>query len=525
MQTVTQETKIDPVLQAHLYGGTVPASAMTGILPAYFKPGGTLAGVLDTSIYDGYSGSRSSGGSGSGSASTSDYADGGVVKYAIGGGVANPTIQYRTPNMQSGVPTTMQRGATDTMISSPTSAASTASTATGTGSGDGGILSLAEQVYQLTAGTDLGAQLPQYQVAGLTPAQQQAYAAAQQGVGSYLPYLQQGVQATNAGVGALTGGIQGTQQAVQGAQPYQQQAAGLAGMSAGATQGAVAGAQPYQTIGAGMTQQAAAGAAGAAQGYNPMAYQAFMNPYTEEVVRQTEQDVGRQAALLGNQIGASAVGAGAFGGSREAVARSEGARNLADQLARTTSQLRSQGYGAAQQQAQQAFEQQQQRQLGASGLTGQLGGQMANIGTQYGQLGLQGAGQLGTTSQILGNLGTSYGQLGLQGAGQMGQLGQGIGALGQQYAGFGQLGQQLGLQDINTLLSTGGQQQQYQQALLDAERLNRFQQVMAPYQQVGFRADVLSGSPTGTTTTMQQPGPSPLSQGIGLLTALGGLFG
>ena len=225
-----------------------------------------------------------------------------------------------------------------------------------------------------------------------------------------------------------------------------------------------------------------------------------MNPYTQDVISAAESDAARQAAMLGQQIGASAVGAGAYGGGREAVARSEAARNLADQLSRTTSQLRAQGYQTAQQQAQQAFESQQQRQMGVAGLLGQLGAQM-------------------------GGLGTTYGQLGLGAAGQMAGIAGGLGSLAQQTAGLGQMGQQMGLQDINTLLTTGGQQQQYQQALLDAARMNEYQRVMAPYQQTAFRADVLSGSPTGVTSTMTQPGPSPLSQGIGLLTALGGLGG
>jgi len=228
-----------------------------------------------------------------------------------------------------------------------------------------------------------------------------------------------------------------------------------------------------------------------------------MNPYTEDVIRASEQDAARQAAILGREIGASAVGAGAYGGGREAVARSEAARNIADQLARTTSQLRQQGYMGAQQQAQTAFEQQQQRQLSGAGLTGQMG-------------------------QGLGALGTSYGQLGIQGAGQMGQLGLGLGNLGQQQAAFGQQAQQGLGADISMLQNLGQQQMQYNQAQLDAARMNEYQRVMAPYQQTAFRADILSGSPTGVSGSMTQtsPGPSPLSQIGGLaLAGLGARYG
>jgi hypothetical protein len=406
-QTVKQTTKteLDPVLQAHLYGGKLPASAMTGIVPAYFRaPSGSLKGAYET-VADLYGDQQR-------------FADG------------------------------------------------------------GNVLSLAEQAYQLTTGTDLGAQLPEYQVAAQDPSMMSAYNLGMGGIGSYQPYLQQGAATTQGGVGALQRGL-------------------------GATGSALQMAQPYQTAAAQMMNLGAETAMGATGGYDPSSYQSYMNPYTEDVIRASEQDAARQAAILGREIGASAVGAGAYGGGREAVARSEAARNIADQLARTTSQLRQQGYMGAQQQAQTAFEQQQQRQLSGAGLAGQMG-------------------------QGLGALGTSYGQLGIQGAGQMGQLGLGLGNLGQQQAAFGQQAQQGLGADISMLQNLGQQQMQYNQALLDAARMNEYQRVMAPYQQTAFRADILSGSPTGVSGAMTQtsPGPSPLSQVGGLLMAgLGGLGG
>ena len=411
-QTIKQTTKteLDPVLQAHLYGGSLPREAMTGIIPSYLQTGGSLADAA-------------------GSVSQL-YGD--QPRFRDGGSVSN-----------QGPP----------------------------------VLSLAEQAYQLTTGTDLGAQLPSYQVAGQDPSMQAAYNLGTGGIGSYQPYLQQGAATTGTGVGALQGALGTTSGALQMAQPYQQAAADMMGLGA-------------QT------------AMGATQGYDPSSYQQFMNPYTDEVIRATEADAARQAAILGNEIGASAIGAGAFGGGREAVARAEGARNIADQLARTTSQLRQQGYMGAQQQAQSAFEQQQARQMTGAGLTSQIG-------------------------QGLGSLGTSYGQLGLQGAGQAGQLGLGLGNLGQQQAAFGQQAQQGLGTDISMLQGLGQQQMQYNQALLDAARMNRYQQVMAPYQQTAFRADILSGSPTGVSGSMTQtsPGPSPISQIGGLLGGIGSFIG
>ena len=399
-QTSTQETRLDPVLQAHLYGGTLPASAMTGIMPAYFRPGGSLERATEgiRGLYRG-----------------------------------------EMPRFQEGGP----------------------------------VLGLAEQVYQLTGpGMDLGAMLPQYEVAGLDPAQQQAYDQALGGIGAYEPLLGQATGAVGQGVGALGGALAGTESALAGATPYQERATELMNLGA-------------ETV---------AGAMGA---YDPSSYQQFMDPFLNEVVQQAERDAARQAAILGRGVGGSAVGAGAFGGGREAVARAETARNLGDQLSRTTSQLRSMGFQNAQQAAMQAFENQQGRQLSGANLTSQIG-------------------------QGLGSLGLNFGQLGLTGAGQMGQLGLGLGNLGQQMGQLSQLGQQMSLQDLSTLQQAGQMQQGQRQAELDAARMNEYQRVMAPFQQTAFRADILSGAPTGVSTTMTQPGPSLLSQGIGLGTALAG---
>lgn len=46
----------------------------------------------------------------------------------------------------------------------------------------------------------------------------------------------------------------------------------------------------------------------------------FMNPYTSQVVNRTGMDMGRQAAMQQNALGAQATAAGAFGGSRHGVA-------------------------------------------------------------------------------------------------------------------------------------------------------------------------------------------------------------
>lgn len=226
----------------------------------------------------------------------------------------------------------------------------------------------------------------------------------------------------------------------------------------------IGGFQPYLQQGGDAIQQGIAGAQSAS--FTPTSYQDFMDPYTEDVIATTQADIARQGAIQQNQLGASAVGSGAFGGSRQGIAQGEIARNVMDQQARTGAQLRSQGFAQAQQSAQQAA-QQQLRQA-------QLGGQ-----------------------------------------------------LGVSQAGLGQLAQQMGVQDVNTLLGIGGLQQGQTQKGLDIARANELAQQSLPYQQVGFMSDIFRGVPSlqQTYSTTTQPGPSTTSQVLGLAQAGIGAYG
>lgn len=259
-----------------------------------------------------------------------------------------------------------------------------------------------------------GTQMPfaEQQLADLSPAQQQAIASAMSGIGGFQPYLQRGAEAMGQGIGAL-----------------------------------------------GTAQEGAAGAV-----YDPTSYQQFMDPYTEDVIARTQQDIAEKGQQQQRQAQASAVGAGAFGGSRQAVLQGQIAGDVMDQQARTGAQLRSQGFQQAQTAAQQAAAQQ----LRQAQLTGQLG--------------------------------------------------QTMGALGTATAGLGQLGQQMGVQDINTLLGIGGLQQGQTQKELDVARANELARQALPYQQVGFMSDIFRGVPAlqQTYSTTTSPGPSTGSQLLGL---------
>jgi hypothetical protein len=276
--------------------------------------------------------------------------------------------------------------------------------------------------------TEPGSSMPfsAQQLAKLSPAQQQAISSAMSGVGSFQPFVQKGSEAIGQGIGAVGTGL--------------------------------------GTIGSAIGQTAQAG-------FDPTSYQQFMDPYTEDVIAATQADIARQGAMQQNQVAGNAVGAGAFGGSRQGIAQGEIARNVMDQQARTGAQLRSQGFaqaqGLAQQQASQALRQ----------------------------------------AQLTGQLGQSTGALGQQ-----------IGQLGTQTAALGQLGQQMGVQDVNTLLGIGGLQQGQDQKSLDVARANELAQQALPYQRIGFMSDIFRGVPAlqQTTSRMSTPPPSRGSQMLGL---------
>ena len=346
--------------------------------------------------------------------------------------------------------------------------------------------------------TGAGTQMPYsaQQLAGLSDAQKQAISQATSGVGAYQDYLTQGGKALGQGIGAVGTGLGAIGNAL--------------GQLPQAQQGYLSQQQAMldaQALGQAGTQQAQAMTAGADYNFNPNSYQQFMDPYMDSVIQQQYQDIADQGDIAKNKANAQSVGAGAFGGSRDALLQSEINQNVLDQQARTGSQLRSAGFQQAQGLAQQAAAQQAQQQLAQAGQFGQQAGQL-------GQQGMQGAQGYGQTAAGLGNLAQLTGQLGQS----TGALGQTVGQLGMQTAGLGQLGQQMGVQDINTLMGAGSLQQGQDQRSLDIARANSLAQQALPYQQVGFMSDLFRGVPAlqQTYSTRTQPGPSSTSQMLGL---------
>jgi len=273
--------------------------------------------------------------------------------------------------------------------------------------------------------------------------------------------------------------------------PYQtyggERIAGFTGLQNKAFQGAE-NMQPSAQLGLGTGLAGAAGLGALGTNYqggtfsggqfgNQQAAQ-YMSPYIEQAMQPQLREAERASQIQGTQQQAQAVGAGAFGGSRDAIMRAERERNLGQ----LQGDIRAKGYQTAYEQAGNQFNQDMSRGLQAQ----QLGEQSRQYGAGLGMQGLQTA---------------------LQSAGQLGQLG------GQEF------GQNMG---INQLQAQYGQQQQQQaQRPLDMAYQDFLNQQNYPYKQLGFMSDMIRGLPLGqksTSTVYEGSGP-------GMVQTLAGLGG
>lgn len=104
--------------------------------------------------------------------------------------------------------------------------------------------------------------------------------------------------------------------------------------------------------------------------------QQYMNPYLQAALEPQIAEARRQAGIQRMEEAGRLSRAGAFGGSRQAVMESEGARNLLSNVANITGQ----GYKTAYEQAMQQFNTEQERQRAAAQQAADLG--FKTLGTQ-----------------------------------------------------------------------------------------------------------------------------------------------
>jgi len=254
--------------------------------------------------------------------------------------------------------------------------------------------------------------------------------------------------------------------------------AGLSPQQIAAMQRAEAGLGAYQPAleAARQTIGTGLGAFQAAQQVlDPSQISTYMDPYQQQVTQEALAELQRQADIQSQRTAAEAVAAGAFGGSRFGVREAEEARNL------------------AQVKSQRIFE---------------------DLSRNY----LQAQQAQARTAQQLGTLGSQT----LQAA--------------QAQAGLGQLGQQLGGEDINRLLGLGQLSQQFGytgpegtfvpgQAQIEAARATTLAEQKEPFERVAFASDILRGVPSSQISYTQVPQPSALQQIAGLGIAGLGAYG
>ena len=272
--------------------------------------------------------------------------------------------------------------------------------------------------------------LPEFKIAGMDPLQQIALSYAPQMFGSFQPYMQGAQAQIGSGLGTLGAASTG--------------------------------------IGAGLGQLA-----------DPStSYKKYMDPYLEDVVKATEADIDRNAALQSQKMLSGLQGQGQGIGSgqrsgRSAVLEAELARNTADQKARTLSALRSGGFRDA-------------------------------------------MGNMLKSSQLLGGLGGTLGQ---------------VGGLYNQFAGttadLGRLTGELGRSDLGTLMNLGQFGRGFQQQVLDANRQNQMQGIMEPFTRLQLGSDFLAGMPSSGMANLFKsvtpPEHNPFLSGVGAYTALQGV--
>jgi len=249
--------------------------------------------------------------------------------------------------------------------------------------------------------------------------------------------------------------------------------------------------------------------------WNSAAAQQYMSPYTQSVIDAANQNIDRSLAQTQAATNAQAVTAGAYGGTRQAVANAENARN-ADQLkAQTAAGLLSDAYNNAQS----AFQADQGRSLAAqqanqqaglsAGLTAQQQALQASLANQQASLANQ---QMGLTAQQANQqAGLNAANLGLGSADLLGRLG-----VAQQ--GIGQ-GNAQALLNYGSVLQN--QQQNENQWAYQNTYLNPQQW---PLRGLSAMESAVSGIPYGTTSGMTVPNYSnPVGGALGGAAAGAGL--
>ena len=400
------------------------------------------------------------------------------------------------------------------------------------------------------------------EIAGLTPDQQRAMEMARGATGIQDQYLGDAQSAFRSSVGELGSGLDRARQreleslgVIQGGvgslgrelsdvENIQRGATGNFGTQLGGLAGRSIGATDEFGNRLGESENLLRGSLG---GYDQSLTSQFYNPYEQQVVDQTIEDVfkaGEKQDMAQRARDIQTGGESAFG-SRARLSAEERREALGRGLGQSLGSLRAQGFGQAQSAGLNEFARQRAQEMatsqGLSGLAGSRLGSQQNLTNQLsGFAGQQLGAQQGLASNLGRLAGTRFGAQQTQ-AGALSNLGGLEGQMGQQRAqaqqnlgsnlqNIGNQAQQSSAFDINQLMGSGQMQQQQQQAQLDATRANQLQAQQAPLAQYQSLLPFMQSVPTGSfqTSTTFAPKPSALQSGLGVglstLGALGNFF-
>jgi hypothetical protein len=345
--------------------------------------------------------------------------------------------------------------------------------------------------------------------AGLSPLEISAMQGAYGGIGGYKPYLQAQERTILDGMGMLGEqrnligeAIGATRRSGEMQQPYfaqaqQQYGAGLGDlMSSFGQQGP--SARDYQRA--------------SLQGFDPRSSAAYYNPFEQQVVQQTIQDVmkgGAQQDIAARARDIQSGGESAFG-SRARLSAGERQASLGRGLGEALSQIRSGGFDTAQSRAMEesrfgrgALERAGQTEAGygqaLSGARRGYAGDMLSLGQQRGDL------ARGIGSSLAG-----YGQ-------DIGGIGSSMAGYGSQLGGLGESYQQMGMREREELMNLGGTARDLKDTQLgreyDYSEALRSDPMRALSYVQGFAPQYQSGQ-TQVNKTYGMP-VDPLSQGLG----------
>ena len=364
------------------------------------------------------------------------------------------------------------------------------------------------------AGANLiGSDVPLQQTAGLDPLETQARQRAQAGLGAFQPFFTQQQGLVNEAIGQ-------SRIAQQLQDPYFSRAEGqydlglnsaLSGIDQ--ARGMTTGAVDQYGNRLGESENLLRGTLGA---YDPSMTQQFYNPYEDQVVQQTIDDVmkaGDQQDIAARAQAISGGGESAFG-SRARLGADERREALGRGLGDALSNIRSRGFSQAQATGMGEFARQRDAErAAASGLGGfagsRLGAQQGLAGNlqQFGQS--EAAARAGLAGGLLGigaQRGAGASQLGSQLAGyggQMAGIGQNLEALNRgqrsELAGYGAGSR--GIADIQNQRLYG---QQMQQQMRPLQTMQGIGALLPGYKQAGSQIDSTYGM-----------APDPSAQGLG----------